>query len=284
MIHKTPAIVLRWYPFSNTSRVVSWLTPEHGKIVTMVKGSQRPKSAFLGQYDLFYTCELVFYARERTGMHIARECSPLKIRNRLRTDWKACAAASYLCDLLSRASPPDAPHAGLFELLDEGLDHLAPRASGQAPPGNGLSPNGSTMPFVFWFELKLLETLGFAPRLRQCLDCKKELAPGTRNTRFQYSHGGILCSRCSEREHSDSVPISPAVLAMLAAWQRARDPRAAFSTQCTAGQLKETERLLELFLTYHLDTSLASRRIALEVMRRDRERRTSNIERPTSKS
>lgn len=259
MIEKTPAIVLRYYPFSNTSRVVQWLTPGHGKIATMVKGSQRPKSGFLGQYDLFYTCELVFYARERTGMHIARECAPLKTRNRLRTDWKACAAASYLCDLLARSSPPDAPHAGLFELLDEGLDHLAPTAPAEAV-------NGSTVPFVFWFELKLLETLGFAPRLRQCLDCNRELAAGARNTRFQYSHGGILCARCSEKEHHDSVPISPAVLAMLTAWQRAREPRAAFSTQCTAGQLKETERLLELFLTYHLDTPLASRRVALGMM------------------
>jgi len=73
MILKSPAIVLRFNPFANTSRVVVWLTRDHGKLATLVKGAQRPKSPFLGQFDLFYTCELLFYARaDRQRAHIAR--------------------------------------------------------------------------------------------------------------------------------------------------------------------------------------------------------------------
>ena len=94
MILKTTALALRFYPFSNTSRIVAWLTPDQGRIATMVKGSQRPRSLFLGQYDLFYTCELLYHRRERGGLHIARECSPLKWREGLRRDWRAAAAAS----------------------------------------------------------------------------------------------------------------------------------------------------------------------------------------------
>lgn len=256
MIEKTQAIVLRYYPFSNTSRVVSWLTPEAGRIATLVKGSQRPKSHFLGQYDLFYTCELVFYARERTGMHIARECFPLKTRDRFREDWKAAAAASYLSDLVWRVSPPDAPHAGLFDLLDSALDHLA--------------ASGAVAPFLFWFELKLAQSLGLAPRFRHCLACGKELLPGARQSKFSYARGGILCGACGrESPASGVVPIAPDILAMLTGWQRAQTPQAALSTQCTPRQLGEIEKLLGLFLAYHLDTALPGRPIALDLLGRN---------------
>jgi DNA repair protein RecO len=254
VLEKTQAIVLRVYPFSNTSRIVSWLTPESGKIATLVKGSQRPKSFFLGQYDLFYTCELVFYARERAGIHIARECAPLKTRNRFRSDWKAAAAASYLSDLLFRVSPPDAPHHDLFDLLDSGLDHLA--------------AGGAVASFLFWFELKLLGTLGLAPRLKRCLNCARELKPGARRARFSYSRGGILCSACAEAGAEGSLPIAPDILAILTGWQRARSPQAALSTQCTTWQLGEIEKFLGFFLAYHLDTALPSRGIALDVLKR----------------
>jgi DNA repair protein RecO len=257
VIQKTEAIVLRYYPFSNTSRIVSWLTPEAGKIATLVKGSQRPKSFFLGQYDLFYTCELVYYARERAGVHIARECALLKTRDRFRSDWKAAAAASYLSDLLFRVSPPDAPHHGLFDLLDSGLDRLA--------------ADGAAASFLFWFELKLLGALGLAPRLIRCLNCERELKPGARRSKFSYSRGGILCSACAEAGAQGSLPIAPDILAILTGWQRARSPQAALSTQCTTWQLGEIEKLLGLFLAYHLDTALPSRGIALEVLKRQAE-------------
>ncbi len=254
MIHKTPAIVLRYFPFSNTSRIVSWLTPDSGRITTIIKGSQRPKSAFLGQYDLFYTCELIYYGRERTGMHIARECAPLKTRDGLRKDWRAAAAASYLADLAWRVSPPEAPHGEMFQLLDAGLDHLA--------------SNPGAAPFVFWFELRMLDLLGLAPRLRHCLDCGIELQPGARQTKFSYARGGILCPKCSAEEARGALPIAPDILAILIHWQRARTPQPASSTQCTTWQTGQIEKLLGLFLTYHLDTLLPSREIALSVINR----------------
>lgn len=254
MIRKTSAIVLRFYPYSNTSRVVSWLTPDEGRVATLVKGSQRPRSSFLGQYDLFYTCELVYYARERTGLHIARECAPLKTRDRLRTDWKAAAAASYLSDLASRVSPPNAPHPEVYDLLDAGLDVLA--------------AGGVNTAFLFWMELRVAGALGLAPRLRRCLECGQELRPGARTSHFSYARGGILCGRCGPQAAEGAARIPADVLAMLIGWQRAKTPQGALGTHCTARQMSEIERLLGLFLEYHLDTRLPARAIALDVLKR----------------
>ena len=73
MMEKTKAIVLRITPYSKTSQIVSWITPDHGRLTTLVKGACRPKSAFLGQYDLFYTCEVIFYKNDRHTVHIMKE-------------------------------------------------------------------------------------------------------------------------------------------------------------------------------------------------------------------
>ena len=85
------AIVLRLHPFGNTSRIVFWLSAEHGKLATLAKGSQRPGSLLLGQFDLFYTCEILFYAKEQRNLHVLKECFPLEPRPGFRHDWRACA-------------------------------------------------------------------------------------------------------------------------------------------------------------------------------------------------
>lgn len=253
MIIKTTAVVLRFYPYSNTSRVVSWMTPDLGRIATLVKGSQRPRSLFLGQYDLFYTCELLFYQRDGGGIHIARECSPLKMRTRFRSDWKAAATASYLAGLVSKASPPEAPHAGLFDLLDDALDFL--------------DAFGTAAPFLFWFELQLLERMGLAPRLRRCAACGRDLPLSERQADFAVARGGLVCPACAlERGEKDRV--GPDLLALLGGWQQARSPQGPLRTRVTARQLVAVEALLGEFLAYHLEVQPTGRRAALEVLAR----------------
>ncbi len=253
MILKTTAIVLRYAPFSNTSRMVSWFSKDYGRLTTVVKGSQRPKSAFLGQYDLFYTCELLFYAREHNQAHIIRECSPLEPRTAFRKDWRACAAASYLASLVSHISPVGAPQPELYALLESLLDHLA--------------QHGADESALFWFELRLLDHLGFAPRLQSCMDCARDLDPSPLHTGFSYARGGLLCPACARDSHGSSPPIAPDILGMLRGWQRAPSLQAARAIRHTPRQTQQAAGLLGVFLSYHLDTPLDSRSIALDILK-----------------
>ena len=131
-ILRTEAIVLRIHPFSHTSQMAIWLTEEGRRLATPVKGAARPKSAFLGQFDLFYTCELLYYARSRDGVHVPRECEPLRRRDGLRTNWRAAQCASWFASLADLVSDAGAAFPGLYRLLDETLDVLD--AAGGAPP------------------------------------------------------------------------------------------------------------------------------------------------------
>jgi len=122
-IVKTEGIVLRIRPWSRTSHVVTWLTPDNGPVATLVKGAVRPKSLVLGQYDLFYTCELLYYARAGGGdLHALREVRPISMREHLRGDWRATALASYACDLVAELAPAGGESAAWHAFLSSFLD------------------------------------------------------------------------------------------------------------------------------------------------------------------
>ena len=151
---KSEAICLDICPWSRTSHVVEWLTP-HGKVLTMVKGAVRPKSAFLGQYDLNYTCELVYYARARGELHALRECVPVRLREELRGDYRALALAGHFRRLASDFAPAGPDCAAWHESLADALDRLCLRARTPAEAVGEL----------LRFELAVLGLMGLKPEL-----------------------------------------------------------------------------------------------------------------------
>jgi DNA repair protein RecO (recombination protein O) len=252
LIVKTHGIVLRYWPFSNTSRVVSWLTPDHGKIHTLIKGSLRPRSTFLGQYDLFYTCELLFYLRDRSDLYIARECTPLNTRNYLRSDYRAAALASYYTDLVYRSAPAGAGGPARNTLLNRHRD--------------GLQDGGIRPALLFWYELKLLEHLGFDPGFRECVRCHAAIHPQKPPHFFSYAQGGMLCPNCAQQNNSGTESIAPDVLASLLAWQRTRSPQAVRAFRHTPRQTRQIGNALGSFIRHHLESALESREIALNIL------------------
>lgn len=253
MIVRTQAVVLDLEPLSNTSRRVVWLTRDYGRVTTIIKGAQRPKSFFLGQYDYFYTCELLFYRRGSGLLRTARECSPIKTRSALRRNWPAAAAASYLAGLSRAASPPEAPHPRLFALLDQTLDHLAAH-----PPAPAL---------LAWFELALLAISGLSPRLDNCLVCGRDIRLGSKNQHFAYARGGLLCPACAKHEKTPARRVTPDVLAALRAWQRSPTPTVPLRTRITPRQMDSLLALVGHMLAYHLELAPPGRRIAVELIR-----------------
>ena len=259
MIEKTEALALRVIPFSRTSHIVAWLTADCGKITTVVKGACRPKSAFLGQYDTFYTCELLYYSRERNGLHIIKECTPLDTRQSLRTYWRSAACASYVSDVLARITPGGGHEPELYELATTFMDYLATTEAG--PPA------------MFWFELKLAELLGLSPRLTQCSTCRKPIVDkdnaggfSCRPCLFSPDTGGVLCRTCAERSTVRASSVSPDVLTILHRWQLAETPNAIHRIRCTRNQLLALWHLLGIFLSFHLDIMPASRKPAMDIL------------------
>ena len=118
------ATCLSIVPWSRTSHVVSWLTPS-GRVTTVAKGAVRPKSWLLGQYDLNYTCDILYYARARGEVHALRDCAPVERRDALRGDFRALALAGYFRRLAAEFAPQGSDCEAWHDALVEALDALA---------------------------------------------------------------------------------------------------------------------------------------------------------------
>lgn len=261
MITQTEAIVLQIRPWSKTSHIVTWLTPDHGRLVTSVKGACRPKSAFLGQYDLFYTCNLLFYSREHDGVHIAKECSPLLRRDTLREQWRSAAAATYLVDLTARVLPLREPNRNVYTLLTQTLDHLSAH------------PNAPLADCIIRYELHLLYFLGLLPDLSPCVICH---TPRPKWFSFSVATGRLRCNHKGAAHPEENVlSLHPTLQEAFSQLRqqlisgryplhREPDPIKKYGakTKLPLG----LSRFLGIFIVYHLDVPAAVRRVTFELI------------------
>lgn len=234
MITKATAIPLAYYPFSSTSRIVHWLTRHHGKISTLLKGALRPKSPFLGEYELFGTSELLYHSKGTGTLHLGKECALLHPRPAFRTDWRAMQTASYLSALFNKTTPDESPYPGLFELFEELLD-LA-------------EEYGNELPFLFWAELQFCNHHGHAPNFANCTRCN-----ATKNLAFSASSGGVVCFSCAKTQKLSTLACPSDALTILRTWQCTDHPQTVVKTQLSAKQKTTLNAITGNFMRYHFN-------------------------------
>ena len=152
---KTEAICLDIRPWSRTSHVVRWMTPD-GPVTTVVKGAVRPKSAFLGQYDLNYTCEIVYYSRAKGELHALRECSPISTRENLRSNYRALVLAEHMRTQVAALAPHGGESESWLAALADALDSLC--AAAEDSPRRLVAE-------LLGFELEILSLSGLSPEI-----------------------------------------------------------------------------------------------------------------------
>ena len=233
-IIKTQGIVLAVYPWSRTSHVVTWLTPDHGPVTTLVKGAVRPKSAFLGQHDLFYTCDLLYYAHATADLHALREVSPHAFRENLRGRWRETALAGYAAGLVKDLAPANADATAWFTFLEELLTRLEPPS---------IPSIISSLQELVRLEMEILRLAGWAPDFSD-LDSHAEWTPFA-----------IDLGRCAEGTRT--VRLSPRTVAVLL---RPDAPGYALET------VKDAVRFLGVFLSYHIERPPDIRRALVSLL------------------
>ena len=236
-IIKTQGIVLTVHPWSRTSHIVIWLTPDHGPVTTLVKGAVRPKSAFLGQYDLFYTCDILYYARATADLHALREVTPRTFRENLRGHWRETALAGYAAGLVKDLAPANAESAAWFSFLEDLLTRL------EAPHATSASHTRSPLQELVRLEMDILQLAGWAPDFSD-MDPHAEWSPFA-----------IDLGRCGEGART--VRLSPHTVAVLV---RPDAPGHTLET------VKDAVRFLGVFLAYHIERPPDIRRALVSLL------------------
>ncbi len=180
-LYKTEAIVLRSMDLGEADRVLTVLTPRLGKLRVIAKGVRRPKSRIGGGLQPFSDVQLVL-AVGRTW-DVVTTASLEDPHLGLRNDLHSTAAAWYVVELADRFCEGAADSHRAFELLAQALAGLdAPAA------------DVTREVVARWFELHLLDAMGFRPELVRCLECGAEIEP--EGNSYSAAAGGVVCPQC----------------------------------------------------------------------------------------
>lgn len=155
------AVVWRRSDFRESSRIVTCLTREHGRLTGLAKGAHRPDSPFLGRLDFLAEVDATFSA-DRGGLRLLERAELVRERRALREPRRFLAAShlAWLCDL---ALPDERPEPTVFDLLLGGLNLLE-----RCPPA-------TLGRIVLGLEVRLLACLGALPDLHHCAACAEPL-------------------------------------------------------------------------------------------------------------
>ena len=178
-LERTEAVVLRGVDFSQSSRIVTFLCPERGRLTCMAKGVKRPRSALAGMLDTFNRLEIVYSWKESRGVQQLTECSLLDGYTAVKDTLEKSMFATFPLEIAYTSVHENEPSHGVYEALVSGL--------------NGLEEwTGDAGTYCDWWVLRLLSEAGFQPAIRDCCMCGSIVsdAPG-----FSYD-GGATCGRC----------------------------------------------------------------------------------------
>ena len=181
-LEQSDAIILRIYPWSETSCIANIYSREFGKLSVLAKGARRPKSPFEAALDLLSICRVVFISKSTDALDILTEAKLLKRYRAGSQDLLRLYSGYYVAELLDRFTEKGEKQPEVFDLARETLAAFDDR-------------NLELRALVLRFELQLLRILGHLPSWRQCSQCGQEVLED-RSMVFGALAGGILCSGC----------------------------------------------------------------------------------------
>jgi DNA repair protein RecO (recombination protein O) len=187
--YQTEAIIIKKVKLGEADRILTLYTPHLGKIQAVAKGVRRPRSKMAGHLELL-TYSLISLARGRnidtvTGSQTINGFLPLK------SDLQLTSYALYAIELVNQFTADHIENYPLFQLLLDTMERLC-----------GMNNRDLVL---YYFELQLLEHVGYRPQLQHCVVCRSPLEPVINS--FCSSAGGMLCPICS-RSQPSSLPIS----------------------------------------------------------------------------
>lgn len=237
---RTPALILQRRDFGEADRLLTLLTPSHGRIDAVAKGARKPTSTKTGHVELFTRADmLINHGRDLDVIAQAVMVAPYL---KLREDLQRGAYASYVAELALRFTTPDNEEdARFFHLVDDAFERLC-------------NPDADPRLIVRYYEVHLLSGAGFRPELARCVVSDEPVRP--EDQFFSYAEGGVV-SPDAAREGIVVVPINLNALKLLRHLQRS-DYTEIEGLNVPQSTHIEVERILLGYITYLLERRLQS--------------------------
>lgn len=244
---RTEVVVLRHSDWGEADRLLVLYSREGGKLRAVAKGVRKMKSRKAGHLEPFTRVKLLL-ARGR-DFWIVTQAEMVDAYMPVREDLVRTAYAAYVIELLDRFTFEEGENRALYHLLTDTLERVS------------MLPD--PFPAVRYYEIRLLDLLGFRPDLNHCVRCGEEIK--AEDQYFDVTQGGVLCPRCGPGVPT-ARPVTMRTLKFLRHYQRSTF-REAMRAELTPGVKREMESLMNHYLTYWLERRLNTPSFLQEVRR-----------------
>ena len=236
--YQTEAIIIKKIKLGEADRILTLYTPHLGKIQAVAKGVRRPRSKMAGHLELL-THSQVSLARGRnldtvTGSQTINSFLPLK------SNLELTSHGLYTIELIEQFTADHVENYPLFQLLLEAMHHLCQGWSNEL--------------VLRYFELHLLNLVGYRPQLGRCVSCRSPLPPVTNS--FSPRAGGVLCPNCRQSQ-TLTYPLSVDALKVLR-WLQGSDWSAVSKLKMNPELSRELEAVMRGYLRYLLEREVKS--------------------------
>ncbi|MCL2151366.1 MAG: DNA repair protein RecO [Oscillospiraceae bacterium] len=239
MYINTTGLVLRETAYKDSSKILTVLTGDEGKLTVSARGALRKNSKLMATTQLLAFSEMTIYcSRDRWTLTEARSVEQFI---GLRDDIALLALGAYFAELAETVADEDCPNPDLLALCLNGLFALSEKIK--------------TPEYVKpAFELRLMAISGFTPQIESCRLCGRR---DMERAHLDLVEGTIVCGGC---KHSDPISnMSQDGIALnRGAISAARyiincDPKKLFSFSLGEAALRELAAATEEFLIVQLD-------------------------------
>ena len=180
--YQAHVIIVKQSKFGEFDKLLTAFSLEFGKIRAIAKGAYRPGSKLGGNVEPL-TYSLIMLARGR-NLDIIQQSQCIDGFSSLKSDLWLNSCSLYLLELVDSFTVQNSENKSLFNLLVDTL--------------NTLKTGEMTENILRYFEIIMLNFLGFRPQLYNCVICDSLIQPVVNY--FSPSSGGIICPNC---RHSD---------------------------------------------------------------------------------
>lgn len=237
-LYRVTGIVIKRTDVGEADRLLTLLTAERGKLRAVAKGARKPSARKTGHVELFnHASFLMAVARE---IDIVSQADTLDPFLPVRDDLDRLSYAYYFAELIDRFVQEEIEQPQVYELtLDamhwlETTEHLSRTAR--------------------YFEMQLLDALGYRPQLYFCVQSKEELQP--EENFFSPEAGGML--RPAQRDaYRDAIAVPVNTLKVLRVLQ-VRPFEQIEQLRLSPQVEADVEALLHNYITHLLERNLKS--------------------------
>jgi DNA repair protein RecO (recombination protein O) len=234
---RADAVVLRHGNWGEADRLLTLYTREQGKVRAIAKGVRKITSRKAGHLEPF--THVTLQLAKGRDLLIVTQAETVNAFLPLHEDLLKTGSAAYIVELLDRFTyEEEGGNPTIFKLLVETLDRIEKESDAWLS--------------IRYYEMRLLDSMGFRPRLFECANCGRAILP--EDQFFSYTAGGVICPRCGQGL-PNLTSISMEALKYLRHFQRSSYREASRANPSLEVQ-KEAEILMQGNFTYILEREL----------------------------